>query len=116
MQGAGSYDEFLLVGSKSDGGRGIHWIKWEHLCKPKVFGGISFKQLHTFNVAMLGKQVWKLLTKLESFVDKVLKARYYSRTSINEAKLGHNPSFVWRSILSAKDVVVCGSQIQIKSG
>lgn len=98
-------------GSKSGGGRGIHWMKWEHLCKPKDFGGMGFKQLHQFNVAMLGKQVLKLLTKSESFVAKVLKARYYPRTSINEAKLGHNSSFVWRSILAAKDIVVYGSRI-----
>lgn len=65
---------------------------------------------------MLGKQVWKLITKLESFVAKLLKASYYLRTSVNEAKLGHNPSFVWRSILAAKDVIVNGSRIQIGSG
>lgn len=103
-------------GNKSGGGRGIPWMRWEQLCKPKDFGGIGFKQLHTFNISMLGKQVWKLITKPESFVAKLLKARYYPRTSVNEAKLGHNPSFVWRSILAAKDVVVSGSRIQIGSG
>ena len=50
-------------GNKTGGGRGIPWMRWEHLCKPKDFGGIGFKQLHTFNIAMLGKQVWKLITK-----------------------------------------------------
>ena len=29
---------------------------WEKLCKPKVHEGIGFKQLHSFNIAMLGKQ------------------------------------------------------------
>lgn len=103
-------------GSKSGGGKGIRQMKWEYLCKLEDFGGIGFKQLHTFNVTLLGKQVWKLLTKPESFVAKVLKARYYSRYDINEAKLGHNPSFVWCSILSVKNVVFCGSRIQIGSG
>ena len=65
-------------------------MRWEHLCKPKDFGGIGFKQLHTFNIAMLGKQVWKLITKPESFIAKILKSRYFLRTSVNKAKLGHN--------------------------
>lgn len=91
-------------------------MKWERLCKPKDFGGIGFKQLHKFNVAMLGKQVWKLLTQPDSFVAKILKARYYPRTSISEANLGYNPSFVWRSLFAAKDVVVSGSRVQIGSG
>ncbi|KAH9683148.1 reverse transcriptase domain-containing protein [Citrus sinensis] len=103
-------------GTKNRGGRGISWMRWEHLCKPKDFGGMGFKQLHTFNIAMLGKQVWKLLTRPESLVAKTLKARYFPRTSVNEAKLGHNPSFVWRSIVAAKDVVVSGSRIQIGHG
>ena len=103
-------------GNNSGGGRGISWMRWEHLCKSKDFGGIGFKQLHTFNIVMLGKQVWKLITKPESFVAKLLKARYSPRTSVNKAKLGYNPSFVWRSILATKDVVVCGNRIQIGSG
>ncbi|KAH9724860.1 putative reverse transcriptase/RNA-dependent DNA polymerase [Citrus sinensis] len=61
-------------------------------------------------------KVWKLITKPESFVAKLLKARYSPRTSVNKAKLGYNPSFVWRSILATKDVVVCGNRIQIGSG
>lgn len=48
-------------GSKRSGGSGgINWMKWERLCKPKDFGGIGFKQLHIFNVAMLGKQMWNI--------------------------------------------------------
>ena len=103
-------------GTKNRGGRGISWMRWEHLCKPKDFGGIGFKQFHNFNIAMLGKQVWKLLTRPESLVTKILKARYFPRTAVNEAKLGHNPSFVWRSIVAEKDVVVNGSRIQIENG
>ena len=42
-------------GNKRNGGGGINWLRWDLLCKPKEFGGIGFKQLHTFNIAMLGK-------------------------------------------------------------
>ena len=31
-------------------------MKWELLCKPKTNGGISLKNLHDFNVAMLGNK------------------------------------------------------------
>ena len=91
-------------------------MKWERMCKPKDFGGMGFKQIHIFNVAMLGKQVWKLLTSPTSLVGKVLKARYFPRSSILDANLGFNPSFIWRSIMAAKDVVIRGRRIQIGNG
>ncbi|XP_015387797.1 uncharacterized protein LOC107177830 [Citrus sinensis] len=84
--------------SNHSGWKGINWVKWEYLCKPKGCGGIGFKQLHSFNIAMLGKQLWRLLTCLDSLMAKILKARYYPRNSVIQASLGHNPSYVWRSI------------------
>ncbi|KAH9670971.1 reverse transcriptase domain-containing protein [Citrus sinensis] len=97
-------------------GKGINWMKWKYLCNPKGHGGLRFKQLHSFNIALLRKQVWHILTRPESLMSKVLKARYFPRTSVLKASLGHNPSFVWRSMLAAKDVVVQGSRLQVGSG
>ena len=35
--------------------------------------GLGFKDLEAFNKALLGKQVWRLLTKPNLLVSKVLK-------------------------------------------
>jgi len=68
-------------------------------------GGMGFRDLTAFNLAMLGKQGWKFQTQKDCLVSKLYKARYFPRSDYIEAKLGHNPSFVWRSIYSAKRVV-----------
>jgi hypothetical protein len=48
---------------------------------------------------MLGKQGWKLLTNLDAMVSKNFKAKYYPNGDFWElASLGHNPSYIWRSI------------------
>ncbi|CAN0905645.1 hypothetical protein LINGRAHAP2_LOCUS23786 [Linum grandiflorum] len=49
-------------------------MRWERLCVHKEFGGMVFKDLYGFNLAMLGKQGWKLLTDNMSLVSKILKA------------------------------------------
>ena len=43
----------------SNGGKGISWMRWERLCKPKSVGGLGFKKLHEFNLALLSKHGWK---------------------------------------------------------
>ncbi|XP_019195702.1 PREDICTED: uncharacterized protein LOC109189548 [Ipomoea nil] len=76
-----------------DGG-GIHWLAWDKLCKPKKFGGLGFKDLRAFNVAILGKQGWRFLTNPQSLVARVYKARYYPNSDFLGATVGNNPSFL----------------------
>jgi hypothetical protein len=40
-------------GGKND--KGLHWLSWEKLSVHKNHGGMGFKDLAAFNVAMLGK-------------------------------------------------------------
>lgn len=82
----------------------IHWVSWEKLCWPKVAGGLGFRDLKTFNVAMLAKQGWKIIHNPESLVARVLKAHYFPHGSFREANYGINPSYTWRSLMQGKEV------------
>lgn len=88
-------------GHKSNQGR-VHWMSWERLGAPKNRGGMGFRDLEVFNLALLAKQGWQLLTNPNSLVAHIMKEKYYRGNGFLEAHLGRRPSFVWRSILKTK--------------
>lgn len=66
-------------GSKKDQ-RHIHWARWERLCSAKGKGGMGFKDLLSFNQAMVAKQSWRIIQFPDSLLARVLQARYYKHS------------------------------------
>ena len=90
------------------GERKIHWLNKKHLVQQKMQGGIGFRDLQLFNKALLAKQGWILIQNPASLVCRILKSKYFPRTTFLEATVPNNPSYLWRSILEAKDVLNMG--------
>lgn len=85
--------------------KNIHWKRWENMCKAKAAGGLGFRSIRDFNIALLGKQIWRLLQYPDRLVSKIFKARYYPQGSVLSAKTGSNPSYIWRSIIEAQSLI-----------
>ena len=77
----------------------------EKLSVHNCFSGMWFKDVTSFNVVMLNKQMWKLQSNVRSLGSRMFKTRYFSTSDFFEAKIGTSPMYVWQSILSVKDVV-----------
>lgn len=91
--------------SDSTKDKGIHWMCWSRLTAAKHTGGMGFRNLRDFNIALLGSQAWRLISYPNKLVSRIMKARYYPAGSFLTAKLGSNPSYIWRSILEAQNLV-----------
>ncbi|XP_019181687.1 PREDICTED: uncharacterized protein LOC109176752 [Ipomoea nil] len=101
---------------KSSTEKGIHWLAWDKMCVPKKYGGLGFKRLHEFNLALHGKQGWCLLTNPASLMARVFKARYFPKTSFLEAILGGCPSYVWRSVMASQMLIRGGCRRMVGDG
>lgn len=96
--------------------KGIHWMSWDKLCKQKEEGGLGFRQFSCFNQALVAKQVWRMIENPESLVAQVFKARYFKNYDIMEARIGNNPSFVWRSLCWGRELLKEGLAWIIANG
>jgi hypothetical protein len=80
--------------------RGMHWRNWPDMCIPKSQGGMGLHDTKLFNLAMLGKQGWRLMTTPESFCGRVLKGKYYHNGDFMSATKKKHASHTWCAILA----------------
>ncbi|KAL4273917.1 hypothetical protein GQ457_13G010390 [Hibiscus cannabinus] len=79
-------------------------------------GGMGFRDLAKFNIALLAKQGWHILTNPTCLLARVLKARYYPIGNFLNARLGSYPSYTWRSIYSARGLLEHGLGWRVGDG
>jgi hypothetical protein len=79
----------------------ILWMTWDGMRKSKRCGGIGFRELNSFNVALLGKQGWRLVINPNFLAVRVFKDKYFPDSTFLSATLGSRPSYMWRSIWNA---------------
>ena len=82
----------------------------DKLLKSKFLGGLGFRDVEAFNLALLAKQSWHLLHVEHSLVFRILKAKYFPNYGLLDVNLGTKPSFTWRSLFQVRRVVEKGSR------
>ena len=96
--------------------RGIHWVKWKKLCKSREERGIRFMMIHEFNLALLGKQLWRLVQFPYSLVARVLKGKHLRCSTPLRLNTTIRPSYGWTSIMAAKPLVLLEIRQKVQSG
>jgi hypothetical protein len=94
--------------SDQDNDNRIHWLSKEILSLPKGWGGIGFRDIHTFNLVMLAKQVWRLIHRPNSLCANILRVAYFPNGDVLNPKHVKNMSYTWRSILKGLKVIKNG--------
>jgi hypothetical protein len=102
-------------GSK-EGQRTTSRVSWGTIIQPKYAGGLGFRDIELFNLALLERQAWQILQVPDSLSARVMKTDYFPNGDILSAEVGSHPSQVWRSILEGRDTLKIGLNKRISDG
>ena len=91
-------------------------VEFEEIMQIKALWGMRFRNLQAFNLALLAKQGWWILSNPNSILAKVYKAKYFPYDDILNVKLGSNPSYAWRSIFNSLEVIRKGTRWKVGNG
>ena len=69
---------------------------------------MGFRDFEHFNLALLGKQGWRIIQNPQSLAAQVLKAKYFPTSEFLSAKSRPQDSYVWKSFLLARPVIKAG--------
>lgn len=86
------------------------------MTKPKSWGGMVFRDIEMFNLALLATQAWQVLQNSTSLSACVLKAVYFLKGEFLEAAVGDSPSRAWGAIAARRDVLLQGIICRIGTG
>lgn len=101
---------------KNDDKKKISWVSWKRLCLPKKEGGMGFRDLHSFNKALLAKQAWRLVNNPNSLLYRLYKGRYFHSTTFLQSSNITQSSYGWKSIQAGKELIQKGMRTLIADG
>jgi hypothetical protein len=102
-------------GSKN-GERKVAWVSWDSMTMPKYKGGLGFRDIEVFSLALLARQVWRILNDPDALSIRILKALYFPSTNILCASVGTNPSQIWRALCEWREMLKLGLIRRIGDG
>lgn len=86
------------------------------MCVSKSYGGLGFRNLARFNIALLAKQGWRLVTQPNSLLVRVLKAKHFPSSDFMSSNLKVGASYAWKSLWATKKVLQEGLGWRVGTG
>jgi len=94
----------------------VNWISWKRLGVAKQQGGMGFRDIEAFNLALLAKQGWRILQYPGSLVAIILREKYFTSDSFCTASVGNRPFYAWLSFCYARETLEGGLWWRVGNG
>jgi len=83
----------------------MSWISWRKMTKSFKMGGLGFRDIKTFNSALLAKLSWRILQNPSCLLARVFTGKYCQNRSFLDCFVPSSASYGWRSICVGRDLL-----------
>jgi len=73
------------------------------VCEPRDFGGLGIIDIRSFNLALLGKWIWRLSTNKGGLWKEILDSKYGGWRSLREGDKFSRGSLWWKDLKEVWD-------------
>jgi len=70
--------------------KGLHWVNWGDVCRPKQQGGLGIRPLCEMNEALKSKWLWRFAKDEDALWRKVIASKYGVDNSVWWSKKSPN--------------------------
>ncbi|VVA39645.1 PREDICTED: reverse mRNAase [Prunus dulcis] len=74
---------------------------------------MGFRDLHEFNLVLIAKQCWRLITEPDSLGAKTLKDLYFPNENFLQARKDSQASWARASLLQGRDILLQDAHLHI---
>ncbi|XP_062104354.1 uncharacterized protein LOC133815539 [Humulus lupulus] len=91
------------------GGNGVcskfHLASWDHVCRPKSYGGLGFKESVLWNKINLTRYVWMIFSKQDSLWVKWVNFIYLKGVRIWDYDIHQDTSWYWKILVKVSKLL-----------
>ncbi|KAF7807126.1 putative ribonuclease H protein At1g65750 family [Senna tora] len=85
-----------------DAGKKIPLIAWRKICRPKAEGGLGLRSIQGLNHAILGKQLYRIMTSKYGLMGTIMRAKYVDPYPNGNLTCRPYDSTLWKKLFKYK--------------
>jgi hypothetical protein len=86
---------------------------WSFICLPKAEGGLGFRRTHEFNLSLIAKLGWKLLSHTDCLWVNQLREKYIKYGDFLSSPNPSSSSWLWKGIQKVKPFLLAGACLKV---